>query len=96
MKILNPLITIIGLLYAFYMAAWYYWLAALYADKPHAVEFCSVWWIVYLLGLLLSLVSLVFFFVTVYRKGDKGRYGLQTVVYLAVYALLIFGGFMWI
>ena len=96
MKILNPIILIIGLLYSLYMAAWYYWLAALYADKPHAVEFCSVWWIVFLLGALISLLSMVVYGVTVYRQRDKGRYGVLTVVYLAVYALLIFGGMMWI
>lgn len=96
MKILTPIILIVGLLYALYMAAFYWWSAAVYAHNPRAVEFCTVWWLVSLFAIVATVVLMILYAVELYRKGDKGRYGLQTVVYLAVYALLIFGGILWI
>lgn len=93
MKIITPIILIIGLLYALYMAAFYWWSAAVYAYNPQAVEFCTVWWFVALFAIAASVAGLVLYAVELYRKRDKGRYGLLTILYVIFWALLFLAAF---
>lgn len=87
---------LVGLVYSLYMAAWYWWQAALHADKPHAVEFCTVWWCMFLGACILSVVGLILYGIETYLKRGLGRYGVLTTLYLAAYVLLLSGAFMWI
>ena len=95
MKIVTPIILIIGLLYALYMAAFYWWSAALYAHNLQAVEFCTVWWFVALFAIAASVAGLVLYAVELYRKRDKGRYGKLSLLYIAMWVVLYLGAILY-
>ncbi|MBR4309610.1 MAG: hypothetical protein IKT79_01160 [Akkermansia sp.] len=95
MKIITPIILIIGLLYALYMAAFYWWSAAVYAYNPQAVEFCTVWWFVALFAIAASVAGLVLYAVELYRKRDKGRYGKLSLLYIVMWVVLYLGAILY-
>ena len=95
MKIITPIILIIGLLYALYMAAFYWWSAAVYAYNPQAVEFCTVWWFVALFAIAASVAGLVLYAVELYRKRDKGRYGKLSLPYIVMWVVLYLGAILY-
>lgn len=95
MKIITPIILIIGLLYALYMAAFYWWSAAVYAHNPRAVEFCTVWWLVSLFAIVATVVWMILYAVELYHKRDKGRYGKLSLLYIVMWVVLYLGAILY-
>ena len=96
MRILTPILIAIGLLYALCQASWHWYLGSLYADKPHAVAFCTVWWIVFLVMVAVSLAAMVLYAVELYRRRESPRSGTYALAYIVACVLLHGAGFLWI
>ena len=91
MKVLAPILLLLGLLYSWYMAAYYGWQAAYHNGNERAVQFCLVWFYVYGAALFASLLCWVAYVVLLWRRKSPG---ILCAVYLAVWALLAGGGYL--
>lgn len=85
MKILAPILLIIGTLYSWYMALYYPWLASCYYGNERAKLFCSIWFYVFGIALVVSLLSWVAYAVTLWRRKSPG---VLCAVYLILWGLL--------
>lgn len=95
MKVLAPILLILGTLYTFYMASWYIWQSAYWASarKVEAVCYCEAMFWIFAACLAVSLLCWVWYGITLWRK--KG-YGTLVGVYVAVCGLLYASGILWL
>lgn len=85
MKIILPILLILGTFYSWYMTAYYLWQASYHSEHERAVAVCLVWGYVFACLLVVSLLAWIAYGIALWRR--KG-YGLLSLVYVSLNVLL--------
>ncbi len=93
MKVLAPILLIIGTLYSFHQFTFCWWVAGCSSETGAEKSFHVFWAGAFGIALLVSLLSWVAYAVFLWRRKSAG--GL-VAVYLGLWALLMGGGLLWI
>lgn len=74
MKVLTPILLIVGTLYSVYMAIWYGWQAAYWssAGELRGTMFCEYWWRAFCGGVVLSVVGWILYGMVLWRGRGHG------------------------
>ena len=90
-KILTPILLLIGLLCSFNMFTWHWYIAG--GSEGAEKAFYSVWALVMGLIMLLTLLSWVAYAITLWRRKGTGTLG---VIYLSMWAVMYGAGLLWV
>lgn len=93
MKVLTPILLIIGTLFSFHQFTFCWWVAGSCSETAAEKSFHLAWAGVFGLALLVSLLSWVIYAVLLWRRKSPG---VLLVSYLGVWALLAGGGLLWV
>ncbi len=74
MKVLTPILLIVGTLYSVYMAIWYGWQIAYWssAGEVRGAMFCEYWWWAFCGGVVLSVVGWILYGMVLWRGRGLG------------------------